>query len=217
MKDLQKNRPCNPGADMQLPLHNHSWTWPCKMSSFLRGAAVIVIFALMGLRALSSESSSIDITIVRAGSPNEVFVLRDGNIMHGFSAVKNAGPVPGLIESNGLYRINIEMPESEPLIPAGTSPMPYDMNSILEIYAILTKADLRIEPGVKEFRRGIMLPEERPAMTRSQAAEMIEAALREQASVEVVYSDAKHAVVRFQKRRAPSSGNRTSPTSRGTE
>jgi hypothetical protein len=108
--------------------------------------------------------------------------------------------LPGLVESNGLYSIDIRVRPQEELLPAGICPRPMDMNQALVVYAELSGVELQVAEDVRKFSGLIQFPTEYPPMTRVQTCELFERTLREQAGVEVLRLDSKHAIVRLQKK-----------------
>jgi hypothetical protein len=106
-------------------------------------------------------------------------------------------PVEGLVESNGLFRVNINSDLAEEVIPASDNSRPLSMKQALAIYEELTNAKLDVAEDVRQFSGMLQLPKETPPMTKRQVRILFEEVLREQAKVEVVYADQSRALVRY--------------------
>jgi hypothetical protein len=161
--------------------------------------AFIAFVLLVAHTSHSSESSSIAIGPFRVGSSNMAFAGTNTSATNLSSQPGKGRAIAGLVESNGMYSIYIQMDPPEEVLPVGTFPMPLDMKQALAIYAELTGAELEIADNVRQFRGLLRFPKEYPPMTRTQACELFETTLREQAGVEVIHPDTKHAVLRFRK------------------
>ena len=179
------------------------------------GFCAFICFVTLGARV--SDSSRIRIEVLRPGFSNEVFVLTDAAATNSSGLSCGGEGVAKLVESNGLYSIEIKMEAAnDDVIPAGTG-MPFlDIHQVLDIYAELTGADLQVDEDVRQFHGIIKLRHEVP-MTRAQACQLIEAALRNQAGIEVFHSDSKHLVLKLQKKPIPMNERHDGPTSGCTE
>jgi hypothetical protein len=162
--------------------------------------AFLVLMATGASR--ESEASEITIAVLDGCSSNLVFAVPNPASAN-LSNQPNAQEIPAqlLVESNDMYSIDINMDLEVPeeVLPAGTCPWPLDLKEVLAIYAALTGAELQVDEDVRQFQVYMRFPKECPAMTQTQARELFEATLREQAAIEVIHPDDKHAIVRFQK------------------
>ena len=107
-----------------------------------------------------------------------------------------------LVESNGMYRINIEMEASghaaeEEVIPAGVNGRPLDVKQVLSVYGELTEAELDVGEDVREVAGKISIGPT-PAMTRAQAVERLDKLLLEMGVV-VTHPDSRHVAFRLVK------------------
>src|SRR5678816_1052116 len=84
------------------------------------------------------------ITAFGADSSNVVFAVTNTATTNSSSQPSIARTTPGLVESNGMYSIDIQMEPPEEVIPAGTCSMPLDMKQVLAIYTELTGAKLKV-------------------------------------------------------------------------
>ena len=118
------------------------------------------------------------------------------------------GTIAGLVESNGLYSIDIEMERAGKVPPPGSSKVerpqetvpasmnrPIDMASMLLIYAEFTGTELDIGEEVRQVP-GYMPLESTPPMTRIQVVDLLDDLLLK-VGVVVRHPDAKHAVFRL--------------------
>ena len=143
-----------------------------------------------------SDFSQTTVTLVGSSS-NMFFIAINASV--NLPGWPNERRTPaGLLESNGLYSIDIGMEAPEELLPAGPRSMPLQIGQILAIYAELTGVELQVDEDVRNFPGLLRLPNH-SEMTRPQAREFVETALREQADVEVFQEADSHVSVRFRK------------------
>jgi hypothetical protein len=168
--------------------------------SFLRVALYFAISAFILLVADScqaSGSSHTTVTSVRSDSSN-MYLIAINAAVDFPGQLDRPRATPGIVESNGMYSIDIQMESTEELLPAGTTPMPLPIAEVLAIYAELTGAELQVDEAVRNFP-GQLRFGQYPEMTRTQACDFVERMLRDQAGVELVQVNGPRAVVRFAK------------------
>jgi len=176
-------------------------TWFEAVSrSFLPFAARLTFPALLVLTAKPCRGSdSWQTTVTLVGSSSNMFFIAI-NARVDLPGWPNERRAPAeLLESNGMYSIDISMEAPEELLPGSSSPAWLSIGQVLAIYAELTEAELQVEENVRDFSGPIRFPRY-SEMTRTQAREFVETALWEQAGVEVFQVDSNHAVVRFGKK-----------------
>jgi len=172
---------------------------------FRSSVAFVAFVWFAALTALGSDSPSIGIAVPGGGSSNEVFLVNNATTNKLSSQPSKNGTIAGLVESNGLYRIDIEMEPAANAVPPGSSKVerpqetvpasmnrPIDMASMLLIYAEFTGAELDIGEGVRQVP-GYMPLKSPPPMTRIQVVDLLDELLLK-AGVVVTHPDAKHAV-----------------------
>jgi len=85
-----------------------------------------------------------------------------------------------------------------PKIPVGLEANnPIDVSQALDVYAQLTGKTVETEPGVRNDQTLIFLHQTQP-LTRTQAGNLIERDLREQAGIIILTEHRKHVVFGFQ-------------------
>ena len=159
----------------------------------------LVLFAAHISRG--SDLSPVKIEVLQTNSSNVVLVVNEPLATNSSSQHGKGEGIVSLVESNGLYRIEIKTEkQAEEIIPASSCPWPLEMTQVLDIYAKLTDAELQAENDVRRFPGLFRFPTQVPAMTRAQACEFLEKMLRDQAGVEVVHPDDKHVILRLRKK-----------------
>ena len=171
--------------------------------------AFVAIVWLTTLVTRGSDPSSIHLSVFRDGSSNEVFVVNNATTNALTNQSINQGTIVSVMESNGLYSIDIDMkpakgnlsPDASKVdrpdatVPPSFDDYPLDISQVLEIYAKFTGAELDIGEGVCRVSEPIYM-KSTPAMTRAQAVDLVDDLLLK-AGVVVTHPDSKHAVFRL--------------------
>jgi hypothetical protein len=171
--------------------------------------ACVAIVWLTTLVSRGSDPSSINLSVFRDGSSDEVFVVNDATTNALTNKPINRGTKVSVVESNGLYSIDIDIePAKENVcpnaskvdrpdetVPPSINDCSLDISQMLAIYAKFTGAELDIGEGVRQVADPIYL-KSTPAMTRAQVVDLVDDLLLK-AGVVVTHPDSKHAVFRL--------------------